>query len=127
MGDHPDAARYRTLIASFNAGDMSALADSLADDVEWHFIGATEPLRGRDAVAASMAEIGEGVTIQADLHDVVANDDHLIALITATATKADGSTLVYRTAEINHVSDGKVTSRWAFADDTQAVRDFFGM
>jgi ketosteroid isomerase-like protein len=127
MADHPDAARYRALVETFNEGDMSGFADNLTDDVEWHYIGATEPLHGRDAVMASMSEVLGDTTLQAELHDVVANDDHLVALISATATKADGSSLTYRTAEIMHVSDGKVTHRWAFADDTQAVKEFFGV
>ena len=126
MVDHADAARYRALIAAFNDGDMSGFADSMADNIEWHYIGATEALHGKEAVIASMAETMGEISIQADLHDVVANDDHLIALISATATKSDGTTLKYRTTEIHHVTDGKVTARWAFADDTAAVTAFFG-
>jgi hypothetical protein len=63
--------------------------------------------------------------ITAELHDVVSNDDHLIALVEATAVR-DGKTLTYRTAEIHHVGDdGRVTHRWAFSDDTAAIVDFF--
>ena len=58
------------------------------------------------------------------LHDVVANDEHVIALVNATATK-DGKTFKYRTAEIHHVKDGKITERWAFSDDTDAINKFF--
>jgi ketosteroid isomerase-like protein len=32
----------------------------------------------------------------------------------------------YRTAEIAHMKDGKVTERWAFSDDTQRIIEFFG-
>jgi ketosteroid isomerase-like protein len=32
---------------------------------------------------------------------------------------------MYRTAEIYHVADGKVTARWAFSDDTAAINEFF--
>jgi len=31
----------------------------------------------------------------------------------------------YRTAEIYHIRDGKVTARWAFSDDTAAINEFF--
>jgi len=55
---------------------------------------------------------------------VVANDDHAIALVQATARRG-GRTLTYRTAEIFHVRDGKVTARWAFSDDTAAINEFF--
>ena len=63
---------------------------------------------------------------RAELHDVVANDDHLIALLDVTVSKGD-ETINYRTAEIHHVNaDGQITQRWAFSDDTQAIIDFFG-
>ena len=65
-----------------------------------------------------------GTSIKYDLHDVTANDDHAVALGTATATR-DGKTFSYRTAEIFHIRDGKATERWAFSDDTAAINAFF--
>ena len=46
------------------------------------------------------------------------------ALVEAHATRG-GRTLDYRTAEIVHIRDGKITERWAFSDDTQRITDFF--
>lgn len=37
----------------------------------------------------------------AEIHDVVANDEHVVGLVKATATVGDG-TFEYRTAEILH-------------------------
>ena len=48
----------------------------------------------------------------------------MVTLVKATATRA-GKAFVYNTAEIVHVKDGKITERWAFADDTAAIVDFF--
>ena len=45
-------------------------------------------------------------------------------LMNVTARRGDKS-LNYRTAEIFHMRDGKITARWAFSDDTQAITDFF--
>ena len=124
MGDHPHAARYRAMSAAMSEGDMSGLDEGIADDVAWWEIGATEPVRGRQALMERMQSFGD-YNITAELHDVVANDDHLIALLAVTATKGD-ATLSYRTAEIHHVNEaGQVTERWAFSDDTQAIKDFF--
>jgi hypothetical protein len=53
-----------------------------------------------------------------------ADDEHTIALVDATATRA-GKTFKYRTAEIYHVRDGKIAERWAFSDDTAAITAFF--
>jgi ketosteroid isomerase-like protein len=67
----------------------------------------------------------EGASIKTETHDVIANDEHAVQLVTATATM-DGQELVYRTAEIYHVRDGKVVERWAFSDDTERINKFFG-
>ena len=124
MSDHPHAAQYREMSAAMNAGDMSGLSEAIADDVVWWEIGASEPVRGKQALMDRMQALGD-FNISAQLHDVVANDDHLIALVSVEATKGD-ATLHYRTAEIHHVNaDGQVTERWAFSDDTQAIIDFF--
>lgn len=124
MGDHPNAARYRAMSAATSEGDMSGLDEAIADDVAWWEIGATEPVRGKQALMERMQSFGD-YNMTAELHDVVANDDHLIALLAVTATKGD-ATLSYRTAEIYHVNEaGQVTERWAFSDDTQAIKDFF--
>ncbi|HEY4606477.1 MAG TPA: nuclear transport factor 2 family protein [Acidimicrobiia bacterium] len=123
MSEHPNAALYRSVMERFGAGDVDALSDIIADDVVWWQIGSPEPVRGKDALLQSMLGM-EGVDFVLDLHDVVANDDHVVGLVTATVTMGDKN-LTYRTAEIAHVKDGKVTERWAFSDDTQAIIDFF--
>jgi uncharacterized protein (TIGR02246 family) len=123
MGDHPHAAAYRAAFVAFNAGDADAFAAHLADDVVWHTLTG-ETLNGSAAVAESMSGLAE-TDFKVELHDVVANGDHMIGLVTANVS-AGGNSITYRTAEIMHADeDGKVTERWAFADDTAAVANFF--
>ncbi len=93
--------------------------------MEWHEIGRAEPTRGKQALAQRYAESVGDFEIQVDLHDVLATDDHAIQLMNVTARRGD-KTLEYRTAEIYHMSDGKITARWAFSDDTAAIVEFFG-
>ena len=127
MNDHPNAALVRKMAESFNTGDIQGMADMLADDIEWHEIGRAGPIIGKEALAARFGMDGgtpPPYQITAELHDVIANDDHTISLGTAHATK-DGRTFDYRVAEIYHMKDGKITARWAFSDDTQAINDFF--
>lgn len=123
MADHPNAAKYRELSEGFDPGDIGAMSEYMADDVEWWSIGSKEPARGKQAMMEQFAALAD-VEIKVDLHDVVANDEHVVALVNATATR-NGRTLKYRTAEIHHVKDGKVTHRWAFSDDTEAINKFF--
>ncbi len=126
MDDHQHAATYRAAIEAFNQGDVAGMQEAMADDIEWWEIGASEPIRGKEALMTAMQSDMGKWEITAELHDVVANDEHLIALIAAKATRGDGKVLNYRTAEIHHVNaDGRITHRWAFSDDTQAIIDFF--
>jgi ketosteroid isomerase-like protein len=54
--------------------------------------------------------------IKTDMHDVLANDEHAVQLMNVTATRGN-KTHQYRTAEIYHMKDGKITARWAFSDE----------
>jgi ketosteroid isomerase-like protein len=130
MAEHPNAALVRRAMQAMNEMDMSradeemAVVDAfMANDIVWHEIGRPEPRRGKDELRASMGDMSD-VTLKYELHDVVANDEHAIALGTATATR-NGKSLEYRTAEIYHIRDGKATERWAFSDDTAAILAFF--
>jgi len=126
MADHPNAAAIRaTAERTEQSGDMMSAMDMLADDVVWHEIGSDQPIRGKQALMERFASMPEGASITTETHDVVANDEHAIQLVTATATMGD-TKLVYRTAEIFHMKDGKVTERWAFSDDTDRINKFFG-
>jgi ketosteroid isomerase-like protein len=121
MAEHPNATLAREMTDAFNRGDTQAIDRFISDDVVWHEIGRAEPTRGKAALGAAAAA---DYTITAALHDVVSNDSHTIAMVEATATRG-GRTFTYRTAEIYHISNGKVVERWAFSDDTAAITAFF--
>jgi ketosteroid isomerase-like protein len=126
MADHPNAAKIRAVATETErGGDMTAAFEGLSDDIVWHEIGRDEPIRGKQALMERFSSMPEGATIKTETHDVVANDEHAIQLVTATATMGDKE-LVYRTAEIYHVRDGQITERWAFSDDTDRINKFFG-
>lgn len=126
MTDHPNAEKIRAVSEEVErTGDMSRSFDMVADDVVWHEIGSDEPVRGKQALMERFTGMPEGASIKTETHDVVGNDEHVIQLVTATATMG-GRALVYRTAEIYHMRDGKVVERWAFSDDTARINQFFG-
>ena len=121
MAEHENVAAVRRMAEAMTVGDMQTLDAAIADDVVWHQIG--EPtLHGKDALRASFGAADYEITGKA--HDIVGNDEHVIALSEATATR-NGKTLNYRTAEIFHVRNGQVTERWAYSDDTEAIIRFF--
>lgn len=121
--DHPDATLVRRGLEAFNRGEVEVFGAMMADDVVWHQIGAPT-VHGKQEMVASMPGGDVDWQITADVHDVVANDQHVIALVQAHATRGD-RTLDYRTAEIMHMRGGKVIERWAFSDDTQKIIEFF--
>jgi ketosteroid isomerase-like protein len=124
MSEHPNAALVRQMTEAMSRGDMQAASDALADDVEWHEIGRAEARHGKVGLREAMTGGAVDYTITGTIHDIVANDDHVVGLFDATATRA-GRTFRYRTAEIFHVRNGKVVERWAFSDDTAAIAEFF--
>ena len=126
MADHPNAATIREASASMEpGGDMMAMLDLLDDDIVWHEIGRDEPIRGKQALTERFTSMPESSCLTAETNDVVANDEHAVQLMNVTATRG-GDSLDYRTAEIYHMRDGKITERWAFSDDTERINRFFG-
>ena len=126
MAEHPHAARIRKALDALNAQDYEGFGALVADDVVWHIIGSDQPVRGKAAMAEGLGGGSSDFTITAELHDVTASDDHVVALVKAHATRGD-KTLDYNTAEIFHLDDeGKVSERWAFSDDTARIVEFFG-
>jgi uncharacterized protein len=119
MADHPNAAIIRRLYESEDSGPW----DIVTDDVVWHVLGRDEPYRGKEAMRSIPR--GDYEFVGESTHDVIANDEHAIGLIEVTARRGS-ETLTFRTAEIYHMRDGKITERWAFSDDTEAVKRFFG-
>ena len=126
MDEHPNVTSVREWGRMMEEGDYAGATDALADDVEWHEIGRTEPTRGKAALQQRLQDSMGDFEIRATTHDVVGNDEHVVQLVNVTATKSDGSSLDYRTAEIYHMRDGKITARWAFSDDTARIMEFFG-
>ena len=124
MGEHPNVAAVRDLLAGLNDMDVSRIKARLAPDVTWHMIG-VETVEGVEALESLMGSAGDDIKKQNEVHDVVRNHDQVVALVSATPNDG-GQTFDYRTAEIYHVADGRVTERWAFSDDTEAINTFFG-
>jgi ketosteroid isomerase-like protein len=130
MDEHPNVTTLRRLSdrmsSGMEAGDIEAIMnEAIADDVEWHEIGRAEPTIGKAAMAERVAAGFGDTEIKAEEHDTVANDTHAVQLMNVTARRGD-KTLNYRTAEIFHMKDGKITARWAFSDDTARIMEFFG-
>lgn len=119
-------ALVKQALEAWSFGDAEAAAAILTDDVEWHEIGRPDAIHGKAALAARFDQPdAESWSIKGETHDVLANENHAIAMVTATATHGDQS-LTYKVIEVYHLRDGKISARWAFSDDTEAINTFFG-
>jgi hypothetical protein len=109
MAEHPHVAIFRGVHEQLQQGNFEAAFDALDDDVVWHQLGA-ETLYGKDAVMASMSGMEEfgADAFTIDVHDVVGNDEHVIGLVETTLNMG-GQSFTYRTAEVAHMKDGKLT------------------
>ncbi len=75
---------------------------------------------------AVFAKVGQlsGGTFKIDVHDVVANDEHAVALTRATGSR-EGRQLNSLDADVYHVSGGKVREWWSFVEDDRKTDEFW--
>jgi ketosteroid isomerase-like protein len=113
--EHPNAELYRRVTAAFQSGDIDAVKDALAPGLRWHEAGNPEVM-GREAVLQQMSGDVKRIDGNIAVHDVLANDEHVVALINVALRKPDGSEIAYPAIEVAHMSDGLITERWSFMD-----------
>jgi ketosteroid isomerase-like protein len=127
--EHPTVELTRRGYDAFARGDLAALSGLIADEVTWHVTGAgplSGTYRGRDEVFSFFGRLAEetGGTFRLDVHDVLANDEHAIALCRLSASRG-GKSIEVPVANVSHVRDGKVTEFWGATTDPQASIDFW--
>jgi ketosteroid isomerase-like protein len=69
------------------------------------------------------AEDSDG-TLRVELHDVIGNDEHVVAVITVRAERA-GKKLEDNSIQVFHVRDGKATEVWTHPADLYAEDEFW--
>jgi ketosteroid isomerase-like protein len=110
----------RDAFDAFKRGDMKALSDAWTDDIVWHGRGTTKfggEFKGKEAVAGMIAQYpAEFQDITLDIHDIMANDKHVVALANSTF-KRNGKAYADQLVYIFHVNDqGKTTEAWLIGD-----------
>ena len=91
---HPNEDLVRDGFAAFERGDMDALRKQICtDDVRWHNPGRgpiSGDYEGIDQVIQYFARVLEltGGTFSLEQHDVLANDEHAVALVTVRGERA---------------------------------------
>nr|WP_281291899.1 nuclear transport factor 2 family protein [Streptomyces tailanensis] len=65
-----------------------------------------------------------GGTYRPQLHDVLANDDHTVALLHVTASR-EGKELDMDYALVFHIRDDKITEGWVLTADPKMYDEFW--
>ena len=126
---HANVERARRAYSAFAAGDMTTVRELIADDTVWHILGHSPmagDYKGKDAVFGFFGQLMARTdgTFRIEVHDVLANDEHGITLVTERAER-NGKSWVSRAVHVTHPdSEGRVREFWAFQED-QAASDAF--
>jgi uncharacterized protein len=123
---HPHADLFRKGYEAMLGGDMATFGEMIADDVKFHWPGAVGDVEGKEAVLAMLAEpMPEGMTWRSELHAVLADDEHTVALIKNTIVR-NGETIQNDVVQVYHIANGKVTEGWVTPVDPAAFEALFG-
>ncbi len=125
---HPNEDRLRKGYEAFAAGDFTGLDEIFDDNLVWHAPG-NNPLsgdyQGKQAVYDLFGKTMEvtGGTFRLEIHDILANDEHGVALV-KTSGEREGKSLQDNQVLVFHLQGGRVTEFWNHPGDQSAVDEF---
>lgn len=129
MSTEQNAEQARKGYQAFNEGHIDEAMATIHDEILWHN-GGDNPLtgefRGKDAVMEMLVRFGQLMegTYEADIHDILASEEHTVVLGTYTATR-HGRTHSARFVDVIHPApDGRAKEFWRFFDDVAAEDEF---
>lgn len=128
MAEHPNAELLRKAFDAFSRGDLNWIRDHWTDDIVYHVpapSAVASDYRGKDGVMAYLAKLRDLTkgSLQAEVHDVLANDEHGVALLVVTASSR-GKEITWNQINIYHLRDGKIAEAWTHLADQGAVDEF---
>ena len=127
---HQNETLAREAFAAFARGDVDALRNKyFAEDICFHVPGRGADAGDHEGVAQVLEFFGRlfeasGGTFRLEIRDVIANDNHAVALLTVRAERA-GRQLEDRTVEVIQIRDGKAAEVWLYPADQYANAEFW--
>jgi uncharacterized protein len=126
--EHPNVEVIRAWTRAVSARDLDRVRSLLDEQARFH-IGGRNPVSGdymgRDQVLNDffrrLAHVFDRIDVQ--LHDVLANDDHVVAIINRTIRRGT-RTLEMRAVGVYHVRGGRITEAWIHEGDQHAADEF---
>jgi len=126
---HPNAELVRRAYEAFNNADVETLRRLFADTTIFHEPGHSPisgDYEGFDQVLGFFGTLAErsGGTFRATLHDVVANDEHVIGLHSSDAER-DGRRVRSPTVLVLHVRYGRIAETESHHYDQHEFDEFW--
>jgi ketosteroid isomerase-like protein len=129
MPDEANLETLRRLVTAFAINNENTIRSLVTPDVVWHVAGRTAMAgdhKGIDAmlkVVRLVVEMTDG-TLEARLHDMLANERHGVILLKEAATR-NGRRLEYELIDLYHFREGLICEMWSTPTDQQAFDEFF--
>lgn len=126
---HPNEDLIRSGYDAFNRRDVTMVMNLLADDIVFHIPGRSQQsgdFSGKNGAGAYFSRVGElsGGTHRLEIHNVLANDEHTVALLRAIAER-DDKTFDMNVVHVWHVSEGRAKELWILPSDQYAFDEFW--
>ena len=124
---HPNAEVVMKGFQAFATGDMAGLKELFAEDAVWHSGGRNKwsgDYNGADAIMRFMVEIQGEATFDTRPHAILADDEHVVAMLETTATRP-GKTYEGNSVFVFHVENGEATEVWTVPVDSYAQDEFW--
>ncbi len=126
--EHPHVELLRSAYEAFAGGDMDSLGDLLAHDA-FALVGGRNLLSGMHRGAPevlglfrTMLELSD--VLELDIHDILANDDHGMAIVNVKAARGD---LRYEQFETHvfELAESKIEGLFVYWNDPAPADQFF--
>jgi uncharacterized protein len=128
MAGQDDIDLVRHGYEAFIAGDMEWMNEHLHDTIVWHNPGNNAfsgDYKDREEVLSFFARSVQHVIPEFDLHDILASEDHVVALLSVTWRRQDnGQSITTKGAQVFHVDNGKAIEVWTMAEDQSEIDRF---
>ena len=112
---HPHEETLRRWYDAHTGRDMEKVGEVFAEDVVWHFAGRgpfAGDHRGRDELFAIFEGLHDRCdSVDLEVHDVLANDQHGVALLEITKRR-EGKEVTSKIVHVFNFDGGKIVEMW---------------
>jgi ketosteroid isomerase-like protein len=126
---HANETLLRSLYDAFSRRDLATVRTLFADDIVFHQPGrnpTSGDYQGVDGVLRLLGTLAErsGGTFRAEIHDILASDQHAVALLRVSAQRGPRN-LDVPVVHVWHIRDGKLAEAWVHPADQAGLDEFW--